>query len=211
MKILFQGDSITDAGRNTENGSMACIGQGYALIVSAKLGFENPKKYEIVNRGISGNRIVDVYSRIKIDCWNEEPDVLSILVGVNDVWHELSKGNGVEIERYENIYDTMLRETIERFPDIKIIMLEPFVLKGSATEEHWEFFRTEVAKRAAVDKNLAAKYNTNVAFVALQDKFDEAEKLAGAEYWLADGVHPTPFGHQLIAEEWLKVFKKTVG
>ena len=87
MKILFQGDSITDVGRNNERGSMCDIGQGYALIVSAKLGCDYPGKFEFVNRGISGNRIVDLYARIKADCWNLCPDVLSILL-VNGILYK---------------------------------------------------------------------------------------------------------------------------
>lgn len=205
IKILFQGDSITDCGRNTSNGSTLSIGQGYAMLICAELGYKYPQKYEFENRGISGNRIVDVYSRIKADAWNLEPDVFSILIGVNDVWHELGDKNGVDAARYENMYRTLVKETLERFPDMKFIILEPFVLKATATEENWEEFKNEVSLRAAAAKKIAAEYN--LIFVPLQEKFDEAAKNTNdASYWLADGVHPTPAGHKLIAEAWLEAF-----
>ncbi len=207
MKILFQGDSITDAGRARESDIILAMGQGYPVLVSAKLGAKNPGKFEFLNRGISGNRVVDVYSRIKIDCWNENPDILSILVGVNDVWHEVNFNNGVDPKRYEHIYDTLLEETIERFPNIKIIMLEPFVLKASATEEAWDSFKTGVEECAKIVRKLTDKYKSYVTFVPLQSKFNELEKICGASYWLRDGVHPSPFGHQIIADAWLEAFE----
>ena len=104
MKILFQGDSITDVGRNTNNGSLNSIGQGYPCLIASRLGADEPETYEFVNRGISGNRIVDVYARIKADCWNLAPDLLSILIGVNDVWPEFGGKNGVDAKRFYNVY-----------------------------------------------------------------------------------------------------------
>ena len=209
MKILFQGDSITDCGRNTSNGSMISIGQGYAMLVCAALGYKYPQEYEFENRGISGNRVVDVYSRIKADGWNLEPDVFSILIGVNDVWHEIGGGNGVDAARYEKVYRMMIEDTLERLPDTKFMILEPFVLKAAATEEKWDEFKREVALRAAAAKRVAEDYN--LVFVPLQEKFDAAtEKTNDASYWLADGVHPTPAGHGLIAEAWLEAFEKNI-
>ncbi len=205
MKILFQGDSITDCGRNTANGSQLSIGQGYALIVTSHLGFENPGKYEFLNLGVSGNRVTDVYARIKADCWNHEPDVLSILIGVNDVWHEIGAKNGVDAERFENVYRMLLSDTLKRLPNIKVIMLEPFVLRCGATVEAWDVFSDEVSKRARITEKLAAEFSQ--VFVPLQKAFDDACELCPAEYWISDGVHPTPAGHQLIANKWLEAFK----
>ena len=120
MRILFFGDSITDAGRNREaDFNLNSYGLGYVRSVAGALLCEAPDKYEIINRGIGGNRIVDLYSRIKMDCWNLEPDVLNILIGVNDVWHEVGKKNGVELPRFENIYRMILEETKERLPTQK--------------------------------------------------------------------------------------------
>ena len=203
-RILFQGDSITDTGRNTVGGSPAAIGQGYAVMVAGELMKRFPKEYEFFNRGISGNRIVDLYARIKKDAWNLQPDVMSILIGVNDVWHEFGEQNGVDVKRYENTYRMLIQDTLERFPNIRLMLMEPFTLKGTGNQDYWEDFQKEVALRAAVVKKLAQEFN--LTFVELQKAFDEASKDGGAEYWLIDGVHPTLAGHQLIAGEWLKGF-----
>ncbi len=206
MKIVFYGDSITDMSRNREiDGKAIGYGVGYVNSVSSTLKYENPEGYEIINRGIGGNRVVDLYARIKVDVWNHNPDLISILIGINDVWHEIYSKNGVEIERFERVYRMMIEDTKKRLPNVKFILCEPFVLKGTATEEKYEEF-CEVKKYAAVVKKLAEEYGC--AFVALQDKFDEAAAKHGAEYYLYDGVHPDVAGGKLIAEEWLKAFRK---
>ena len=112
--ILFQGDSITDAGRARDNDSN--VGVGYPVLVKGTIGFEHPGEYTFFNRGISGNRVVDVYARIKSDIINLKPDVMSILIGVNDVWHEVSKENGVDAEKYFKIYSMMIEEIKEALP-----------------------------------------------------------------------------------------------
>ena len=211
MKILFYGDSITDMNRfrDHEDGSVYSYGVGYPNFVVGELNYQDPTAHEFINRGISGNRIVDLYARVKSDVWNHKPDVLSILIGVNDVWHEISYGNGVELDRWERMYRTMLQETKERLPNIKLIILEPFILEGSATdgEERWEKFQA-VKEYAKVAKKLAEEFGAQ--FVPLQDKFDEAAEKYGYDKVLADGVHPNSFGAALIAKEWLSVFKKEV-
>lgn len=203
MKILFQGDSITDAFRS--RGDEPNFGCGYPLLVKACMGFAEPGKYEFVNKGISGNRIVDVYARIKNDIININPDVMSILIGVNDVWHDfLEIPNGVDAEKFYLIYDLLVSEVLATNPKIKIIIMEPFVLKGSATTENWDIFKTEVNKRAEMAKKIAEKYD--FPFVFLQEGFNELAKTTPNEYWLYDGVHPTSFGHEFIKQEWLKAF-----
>lgn len=202
--ILFQGDSITDAGRSRDNDND--VGIGYPVLVKGELGFENPGDYIFLNRGLSGNRVVDVYARIKSDIINLKPDVMSILIGANDVWHEIVRENGVDAEKYFTIYSMMIEEIKAALPNIKIMVLEPFVLKGNATKEVWDIFRPEVEKRAAKSKMIAEKFN--LPFIPLQDKFDAATELAPANYWLSDGVHPTTAGHELIKREWLKFFKE---
>lgn len=208
--ILFQGDSITDCGRSRENNAQ--IGTGYALLVKSHLGFEHPNQYKFYNRGISGNRIVDVYARIKADIINLKPDYMSLLIGVNDVWHEIGSNNGVDEEKFEKIYSMLIEEIKEALPELKIIILEPFCLKGPATEDtdtqpdKWNTFYTEVKKRAAKAKAVAKKYG--LVYVELQDKFDQLSQAVEATYWLADGVHPTSMGHEMIKREWLKAFRE---
>ena len=208
MKILFYGDSITDMGRHRElNEHGFGYGVGYVNSVASTLKYENPEKYEIINRGVSGNRIVDLYARIKIDVWNHNPDVISVLIGVNDVWHEIFHGNGVELDRFDKVYRMMLDDTKAKLPNVKFILCEPFVLPGSVTDERYEEF-CEVKKYAAVVKKIAEDYGAG--FVSLQDKFDEAAAKHGPKYYLYDGVHPDVAGGKLIAEEWLKVFRAEI-
>lgn len=203
MKILFQGDSITDAGRSRENDTN--IGTGYPLLVKAALGLENPGKFEFVNRGVSGNRVVDVYARIKRDIININPDVMSILIGVNDVWHDFSDSpNGVDSQKFYKIYDMLISEIKTALPQIKIMIMEPFVLRGTATEDKLEAFAAEVRKRADMAKKISEKYN--LPYIKLQEGFDALAKEADESYWLVDGVHPTPMGHEYIKNQWIKKF-----
>ncbi len=134
MKILFLGDSITDVGRNTNNGSLISIGQGYPLLVDACLSVKYPGEYTFENLGISGNRIVDVYARIKADCWNRKPDLVSILIGVNDVWHEFGGHNGVEADRFYNVYRMLVTDTKRALPESrKMILMEQARPRGHGT------------------------------------------------------------------------------
>lgn len=206
--ILFQGDSITDWYRSTGPG----YGMGYPLLVSAALGYEKPNEYNFINRGIAGNRIVDVYARIEQDIINLKPDYMSILIGVNDAWHNIDWANGVdnEKEKFEKIYSMLIEEIKAELPEIKIMIMEPFCLKGCSTDNtaeipnKWEIFKSKVEKRSESAKRIAEKYN--LTFVPLQQKFDEAVNLAEEKYWLEDGVHPTPMGHEIIKNEWLNAF-----
>lgn len=202
-RILFQGDSITDAGRSREND--AAKGYGYPSLVSGKLGYEHPGEYEFINRGISGNRVCDLLARVKCDMINLEPDVMSILIGVNDVWHEFARENGVDVVLYEKLYNILIEEVKAALPDIRIMIMEPFVLRADATDEQYDAFRAEVELRAAAAKRVAEK--NGLEFIPLQAKLDEATKLAPADYWLRDGVHPTSAGHELIARAWLEQFE----
>lgn len=209
--ILFQGDSITDTGRAKEPGKEANKGYGYANMVAGELMANEPYKYKCFNRGIGGNRSIDLYARIKEDMINLKPDYMSILVGVNDVWHEYRWQNGLSAEKYERIYTLMIEELLEALPNLKIMILEPFVLPGTQTEnteEHphrWDYFSREVPLRAAAAKRVAEKFN--LPFVPLQKMFDEAEATAPSHgYWLRDGVHPTQAGHTLIKRAWLRCY-----
>ena len=201
-RILFQGDSITDADRKKEDG--ASRGMGYPNLVAAKLGFDYPNAYEFLNRGVSGNRVYDLLARFKKDIIHEKPDVLSILVGVNDAWWEIVEQCGTREALFETIYDLLIQEVKAAIPNIRIMIMEPFVLRGTAIEEHFEEIKAEVALRGAAAKRIAKKHG--LEFIALQEKFDEALKIAPAHYWLRDGVHPTVAGHELIAREWIQQF-----
>ena len=205
-KILFQGDSITDCGRSREDVAgfnSFGVSPGYPGMVAADLWSKYPQEYEVVNRGISGNRIVDLYSRIKVDCWNHKPDFLSILIGVNDVWHEVEFKNGVELDRFERMYRMLIEDTKKVLPNVKMMLCEPFVLEGLATSAKFDQF-LEVYKYAELVKKLAAEYG--LYYLPLQETISKAAASATVEEYLTDGVHPAEAGAKLIANEWLKKF-----
>lgn len=201
--ILFQGDSITDTGRDFNYDPNT--GYGYVTMTAGKIAVDYPGQFRFLNRGISGNRIVDVYARIKKDIINLKPDYVSILIGVNDVWHEIGEQNGVSAEKFEMVYDLLIREIKETLPETKIIILEPFVLNGPATEHAIETFETEVAKRAAVCKSLAEKYD--LIFVPLQKKLAALAAATSNTYVLIDGVHPNMAGYELISRELYAAYR----
>lgn len=205
MKILFQGDSITDAGRYTDVGTGvrdSSLGAGYVKLISTRLLCDSPEKnYEIINRGISGNRIVDLYARWKADCINLAPDVLTILIGVNDTWHERGGQNGVEVPRYERFYRELIEWTLSALPNIKIILMTPF---ANPVNDHIASFFPEVNERQAVVEKLAKEFS--LPCIKLHEDFEAANTRAPMEYWTPDGVHPSGAGHQLIADAWLKAF-----
>lgn len=210
-RILFQGDSITDCGRSRE--VLTDVGNGYPYLVRAHYGLEKPGRFEIVNRGISGNRSVDVYARIKADIINLKPDYMSILMGVNDVWHELAIGNGVATPKFEKIYTMLIEEVLEALPNIKLMILEPYALPGAATEgvledgrDKYTVFRKDTEDKAAACRRVAEKFN--IPFVPLQAKLDEMQKAYGTESVSGDGVHPNVTGHLLIARAWMEAFEK---
>ena len=201
--ILFQGDSITDCGRVRENPQNISqeLGPGYPAMVAARLMCNDWSfKRNFINKGISGDRVVDLYARWKRDAVNLKPDVISILIGVNDTWHEMNHSNGVEPERYDKFYRMLLDWSFESKPDTRFILLEPFILNFGFINQSWV---DEMSVRQEMVKKIAADYNA--IFVPLQEKINEAAKLArDPQLVLRDGVHPSLFGHQLIADEYLK-------
>ena len=206
--FLFQGDSITDANRDDENNFNFGLGCGYALLLASEIEKKNKGEIKFINRGNSGDRITDVYARIKEDIINLNPDFMSILIGVNDVSHELTMNCGVSPKKFRMIYELLIEEIVEALPEIKMFILEPFILKGTATEKLWSEFNSEVRKMAEVSRQVAEKYNFD--FVPLQEKFDELSSDGDTGYWSVDGVHPTSVGHQVIKEELQKVIENYI-
>lgn len=206
--ILFQGDSITDALRLRENDNYR--GCGYATLVSAELMRRYPGNIKCVNRGVSGDRIVDILARLKRDILDIKPDVISLLIGVNDVWHELEDGSGVPAALFEKVLDLVVSEIRRELPQTKLMLMEPFVLQGYNTcdsEQYphkWDYFSTEVPKRAEAMRRVAAKHG--LPCLSFQQEFDALGTQYGNDWVLEDGVHPTVVGHSVIAQKWLDTF-----
>ena len=223
--ILFQGDSITDCGRiRVESDSPIAkfykktrykatpLGDGYPAKVTAQLQKECPGAYTYENRGVGGDTILTVYARIVRDIINIKPDYMSLLVGVNDVWRTIDSGYGTGKERFEKVYDIVLSELREELPDMKIIIMEPFVLEGKSTintaemPNRYDIFKKGVYEMAEITKRLAEKHGCK--FIPLQSILDDVAKVKGASYLSEDGVHPSDAGHEVIKEVWLKAFKE---
>lgn len=207
-RILFQGDSITDGNRGRNQDPNHILGHSYAFLVAAKYGSAYPERNLVFfNRGISGNKIPDLAKRWQTNTIDLKPTVVSILIGVNDVWHPMNAGQEVSAEKFEEGYDKLLKETAAALPDAKIILCEPFITPGKATSPKWDVWQAHVKKFQDIVTKLGAKHNAPV--VKLQKTFDDACKRAPAEYWVWDGVHPTYAGNQLIADEWVRVATAT--
>ncbi len=200
--VLFQGDSITDCGRRRENpqpNESGALGGGYSGLVAARLLKDRPGGgLQFLNRGVSGDCVVNLYARWKIDVLNLKPDVISILVGVNDVWHEFRSKNGVEVERYAQFYRMLIEWTSRALPETQLVLCEPFVLPCGVIGPDW---LPDIAARREIVRSLAVEFHAT--FVPFQSAFDDAMKRAPAVFWAADGVHPTLAGHQLMADVWL--------
>ena len=202
--ILFQGDSITDAGREKEQqlaNSPKSFGSGYAFLAASKLLNEHASKELVIyNRGISGNKVFQLSDRWQKDCLDLNPQVLSILIGVNDFWHKLNGKYDGTVEKYETDLRLLLFLTKKMLPTVKLVIGEPFVvLDGSAVDEKW--FPEFDAYRLS-SKKLATEFEA--VFVPFQSIFEEAQKYAPGRYWTGDGVHPSMAGASLMAEAWVK-------
>lgn len=211
IRILFQGDSVTDAGRIRENPTN--LGAGYPHLLGAHLGFEYGTKYECLNRGIAGSRTKDVIKRAPTDIFDLNPDVISLLIGVNDSWIGDNSRTGTDTSLYVEDLESLLDLIKQNLPKTKIILLEPFIVKGSLTatdQEHpgrWETCSVDVYAHAEAARKTAQKYH--LPFVELQSEFNKAISSSGdAAHWVYDGVHPAPAGHELIKREWLKAFEE---
>lgn len=163
----------------------------------------------MLNCGISGNCVTNLLARWKKDCINLHPDVISILIGVNDVWHELSQQEGVDAESFEEAYRVLLRYTKRMLLETKLILLGAYLTHGTATDgTQRDGFYKELALRNAITRRLAAEFGSE--FLDLQKIFDEACEMFSPEHWTQDGIHPTAAGHRFIANAWEKKMQPTL-
>lgn len=206
--VVFQGDSVTDAGRNKEEARPnlpSSLGPGYVGISASRLLEAHPDaRWHCYNRGVSGNKVHQLAERWQEDALALEPDVLSILIGVNDFWHTLTQNYEGTVEVYERDYRALLDRTREALPEVALIIGEPFALRdGSAVNEEW--YPAFGAYQAAA-KRVAEDYGA--VWIPYQSVFDEALRQAPATYWSMDGVHPSAAGNALMAQAWLEAFEQ---
>lgn len=208
--ILFQGDSITDGNRGRSEDPNHIMGHGYAFSIAGRIGAGFPeKRYHFYNRGTSANKVTDLEQRWHADTLDLKPDVLSILVGVNDCNSIVfNRQPSVSVEEFEKVYDELLEKTRDEFPEIILVLCEPFVLKVGRMKEKWEDSYSDMVKRQEVVRKLSQKYDA--VFVGFQEVFDKACEKISCDYWIWDGVHPTVAGHELMAREWLKQVEKRI-
>lgn len=204
--ILFQGDSITDGNRGRSTDPNHIMGHGYAFSIASRLGAEYPDRNLLfINKGISGNTVTDLSNRWKDDTLDLKPNVLSILVGVNDVYFRL-KNNDTSADNFGSVYKSLLDQTRAQFPDVLFVLGEPFVLPVGMVKENMDRWASEIEYRQRIVKKLAKDYNA--VFVGFQHVFTKACEKAPASYWIWDGIHPTVAGHELMAREWIDQVSK---
>jgi lysophospholipase L1-like esterase len=202
LTILFQGDSITDGNRTRDNDWNHIMGHGYAYLIASRLWYDHPdRNLMFINRGISGNRVRDLKNRWQTDALDLKPDAISILIGVNDVIATVKDWDPEPIEKFEEHYRAILDLTKTSLPDTTIILCEPFTLPGGWLKEKPKIWAEEIPKRQELVKQLAKEYHA--IFIDLQKLFNEALEKAPASYWIWDGIHPMPAGHELIARQWI--------
>jgi lysophospholipase L1-like esterase len=204
LVFLFQGDSITDGNRGRTADPNHIMGHGYAFSIASRLGADYPEKnLTFYNRGISGNKVTDLEARWQKDALDLKPDVLSVLVGINDSASVVfNRQPVVSVAKYEEVYTSLLDRTKELFPEILFVLCNPFCLPVGKVKDNLVAYKADLEQRQTIVKNLSQKYNA--VFVDFQEVFDKACKRGAPEYWIWDGVHPTVAGHELMAREWMK-------
>ncbi len=194
--VLFQGDSITDAGRSREDD--AEMGRGYAALIAAWFSALHPEmRVRFLNKGIGGNRVKDLKARWQTDCLDLKPDVVSIMIGINDTWRRYDSNNPTSVAEYESGFRDILAQSHEK--GSKLVIIEPFVLPVPKDRETW---REDLDPKIDAARRLAREFGA--LYIPLDGIFAQAAAVREPGFWAADGVHPTPPGHALIAQTWLK-------
>ena len=227
LKILFQGDSITDGNRLKEPELRwdlnHQIGHSYAFIVAAKLGYQNPGKYIFVNRGVSGDSVHTIVNRWKNDTIDENPDVLSLLLGINGNGNrdgQYEEGVETHLINFEREYRELLTTACKTNPNLKLIIMEPFALPVGELSEHYDEIMLVFRRKQNIIRKISEDFNAK--FIAIQEPLEHLIKVSKGElqkngcaidfckYWLWDGIHPTESMHAFIAELWLKSFEELI-
>lgn len=198
--VLFQGDSITDAGRNRQDPK--ALGTGYAMMAAAGFSARYPEmNVTFLNRGISGNRARDLETRWKEDCLDLKPTWLSIMIGINDTWRAFDSKDPTPTEAYEKSYRNILQQAMKTLKP-KLVLIEPFLLPVPEDRRKW---RADLDPRITVVRDLAREFKA--ILVPMDGLFAAASTRRECAFWAADGVHPSPAGHALIAQAWLRAVR----
>jgi len=199
-RILFQGDSITDGNRGRGADLNHVHGHGFVYLLAARVGAGTPEQNAtFLNRGVSGNTVLDLARRWPKDTLELKPDVLSVMIGVND------SSKGVTPEVFEKTYDDLLTAARTANPKLRLVLCEPFLGATGPAIDKSPGRRERLALLVPVVRRLAAKHGATL--VDFQKVFDDAQRRAPSSYWIWDGVHPTTAGHQLMADEWERVVR----
>jgi lysophospholipase L1-like esterase len=199
--IVFIGDSITDAGRRTA--AYRPFGYGYVHFVAYRLMAKYPEhNLGIINTGISGNTIRDLNGRWERDCLAHKPDILSLLIGINDVWrqHNDRPDEAVFLDEYELTYERLLSKVKDNF-NCRLVLMEPFMFCDDSENPMYKSLQGSIT----VVHNLAKKFNA--ALVPLQESIDKIIKKIPPEKFSDDMVHPYLWAHCWIAQRWLEATK----
>lgn len=204
MLILFQGDSVTDTGRfkdgEAPTGYESNLGYGYPMLVSAVL---NSKFFDLnlrfINRGVNGDSVAKLQARWQADTLNHKPDVVSVMVGVNDMWRRIGENNPVSPQEFEDSYRDILSQT--ESIGAKIIIIEPFI---NIIRDEMNYWHEDLMEKIPVCRKLSREFNTE--YIPMDSIMQEAGRLCSPQHWTLDGAHPTVAGHGLIAENYLKIF-----
>ncbi|MFW6256777.1 MAG: SGNH/GDSL hydrolase family protein [Bacillota bacterium] len=194
-RVLFQGDSITDCGRNREDDD---LGSGYPYFAASLFSSRYPElEVEFLNRGIGGDRVRELEDRWAEDALNLKPDVISILIGINDTWDSFRGRGGISAEQFKETYHRILSLTRKKTA-AKIIICEPFLLPVRNDNSEW---RKDLDPKINVCRELAREFDT--FYLPLDGIFARVCTQREPDFWAEDGVHPSPAGHALIARKWL--------
>jgi lysophospholipase L1-like esterase len=199
--VLFQGDSITDADRARFYPDD--LGRGYALMAAGWFSARYPERaVRFLNRGVAGDRVVDLHARWDDDCLALRPDTLSILVGINETWRAFDAGDPTTVDAFERGYRELLRRACEALPNVRVILMEPFLLPVADDRDH-AAWRADLDPKIQAVRRLAREFAA--LLIPLDGLFAQATARREAAFWAEDGVHPTSAGHALIAQAWLRV------
>lgn len=205
LVFLFQGDSVTDGNRGRNADPNHIMGHGYVFAIAARVGADFAAAgHQFYNRGISGNTVADLKKRWQQDAVDIHPDVLSILIGINDVTEMIHQANVTDaaMDQFEDTYREIIQQSKLQNPGMLLVLGLPFVYPGARVNEQWELYSDTVLKLGIRIKRLALFFDAVV--VDFSVVFEKAIKKAPLQYWIWDGIHPTVPAHELMAREWIK-------